>query len=126
MRAPRSTNAPRYFGSWSQGHDPGVRFDVGLIDHVEAELVAQVVEAVVVGVVRAAHGVDVVPLHGDEVVTHVGQRDGLAGAGMVIVTVDPVDLHRSVVDQQLPVADLDGAEAHPLADDLAHAPVRGP
>ena len=52
-----------------------VRFEIGLVHQVDAVLVAQVVPARVVGIVRGPHGVDVVALHQLDVLDHPADRD---------------------------------------------------
>ena len=92
----------------------GVRLDVGLVDDVQAELVGQVEEGRVVGVVRGAHGVEAEALH-----LRRGRRaststdDDPAGVLVEVVAVDAADEHAAAVDQQVEAADLDPAEADP-------------
>ena len=88
-----------------------VRLDVRLVDHVQAVAVAEVEPVRVVGVVRAAHGVDVEALHEPDVGLHQLARDRAAAAVVVVVAVDAADPQRPAVEQQLPPAHLDGAEA---------------
>ena len=89
---------------------PCVRLDVRLVDQVEPELVAQLGEVLVVGVVRGAHGVEVVRLHEQQVgPRELGTRSATA-LRVVLVQVDAVDQHGHAVDQQLVVAHLDRAE----------------
>ncbi len=97
--------------------------DVGLVDHVEPEFVAQVVEDRIVGVVRRPDRVEVVRLHRHQVVPDVGRGDGLAPLGVMIVAVDPVQEHRGAVDQQLPIPDLDRSEPDRLLHHLGHRAV---
>ena len=96
----------------------GVALDVRLVDHVHAELVAQVEQPRVVGVVRAPHGGDVVAPHGEQVVAHVGDRHRLAAVGVVVVAVHAVDPDPLTVDEQVAVADLDAAEPDELGVNL--------
>ena len=58
-----------------QRRPAGVGLDVGLVDDVQPELVAEVVERLVVRVVGRAHGVDVVLLHQFEVAAGVVDGD---------------------------------------------------
>ena len=98
----------------------GVALDVGLVDHVHAELVAQVVERVVVRIVRRAHGSDVVRPHRQQVGTHVVHRHGLAAVRMVVVAVHPEHPDRLPVDQQLAIAHLHEAATHLHVAGLHH------
>ena len=89
----------------------GVALDVRFVDHVQAELVAQVEEPRVVRVVRRAHGGDVVTPHRQQIGAHVVDGDGTAAGGVVVVAVDAEDPHRLPVDEQLAVAHLHVAES---------------
>ena len=104
----------------AQQHVETVALDVGLVDDVETELVAQVEEPGIVRVVRATHGVHVVALHRDEVGAHVVDRHRFAALGVMIVTVDAADHHALAVDQQVAPVDGDGAEPDRVADGLLH------
>jgi hypothetical protein len=43
------------------------------VHHIEAEPVAQAIEVGVIGIVGAAHRVEVVPLHQQQILLHVGR-----------------------------------------------------
>ena len=101
----------------------GVALEVGLVDDVHTQLVAQVVERRVVGVVRGAHRGDVVPPHLHQVGAHVVDRDRLAAIGMVIVAVHAEDPDRPAIHQQLAVAHLDVPEADQLLGGLGDCAV---
>ena len=58
-----------------------MRLDVRLVDDVQAELVAEVEQPLVVGVVRRADGVDVVLLHERQLGAHVVDGHRLAVLG---------------------------------------------
>jgi hypothetical protein len=100
-----------------------VALDVGFVDHVHPELVAQVVEDGVIGVVARADGGDVVRPHGLQIGAHVVYGDGLAPVGVVVVAVDTEDPDRPAVDEQLPIDDLDPAQADSLCRGLGQAAV---
>ena len=68
-----------------------VRFDVGLVIHVQAVFVAQVVPVGVVGVVRRPHGVDVVGLHQSDVLEHGLARHHVPCFEVMLVAVDAFD-----------------------------------
>jgi hypothetical protein len=98
-----------------------VALDVGLVDEVEAVLVAQVVPALVVGVVRKPDRVEVVALHDLDVSDHVRDVEGLAVPLVVLVPVHALDEHSPVVDEERAVPHLYPAEAHPAGDVLDRA-----
>ena len=64
---------------------------LGLVDDVHAQLVAEVVEAGVVGVVAAADGVEVELLHQGDVLEVERGGDGLAVDVAVLVAVGALD-----------------------------------
>ena len=91
----------------------GVALHVGLGQHVESILVAQVVEHGVVGVVAGAHGIDVQPLHGLNVFFYLLVGDGSSVHGAEVMAVHAVEHHSLAVDGQgSVVADAHFAEAH--------------
>ena len=97
--------------------------DVRLVDHVQAVLVAQVVEPRIVGIVGTAHGVHVMLLHQVEVATHRLLRQRPAVVGVELVAVHPEDRDGLAVDQQLVVAHLHRTEADALGPHLGHRSV---
>ena len=121
---PRPSRQPRrpVPGVVAQAGVVGVALDVGFVDDVHADLVAEVEEARVVRIVRTTHGGDVVAPHGEQVVAHVVDGDCLAPYRMMVVTVHPEDPDRLAVDEQLPIADLDAAEPDQLLMDLDDRP----
>ena len=100
----------------------GVRLGVRLVDHVEAVAVAEVEPVGVVRVVRGARRVDVELLHQPRVGLHRRARQRAAASVVVLVPVDAADPDRLAVDEQLPVAHLDRAEAGADGDRLAARP----
>ena len=91
---------------------------VGLGHDDEPVLVAQLVEAGVIGVVGAAHRVDVVPLHEGQVAVHVLQVDHRPGGGVGVVAVDAAQGQRPPVQAQDGIDDIDLAQPHPIGDHL--------
>ena len=78
----------------AEAEDERVRLDVRLVDDVEAELVAQVVEARVVRGVRRAHRVEAELLHEHEVGAHLLDRHDPTGVRIEVVPVDAAEQHR--------------------------------
>ncbi len=76
------------------------------------------VEARIVGVVGAAHRVDVVLLHQCQVATHVVQVHHRAGLRVGVVAVDTPQGERPPVEMQDGVLHADLTHAHPVGDDL--------
>ena len=103
-----------------QAEDERVRLDVGFVDDVHAQLVAQVVEARVVGGVRRAHRVESELLHQHQVGAHLLDGDDAAGHRIEVVTVDTAEQHGPAVDEELALVDLDAPEADPQRRRLPH------
>ena len=102
----------------------GVALDIGFVHQVEAVLVGQRQEARVVGIVRGADGVEVVALHQLQIAAHRLFGDDVEGHRVMLVPVDAADHDAAAIDHDLPVLDLDGAEADPLRRGLHHLAVR--
>ena len=104
----------------------GVRFDVGLVDDVQAELVGQLEEGRVVRVVRCPHGVEPELLHHDEVRAHRLAGHDAPGVLVEVVAVDAADEDARAVDEQVEPADLDAPEPDLDRHRLGDGAVRGP
>ena len=96
---------------------------IGLGDQHNAVLVAQLVEARVIGIVRGAHRVDVVLLHELQVAAHAIEAHGAALVIVVIVTVDAMHLKVGAVEVDMVALDRHLGKAlamrHVLADHVA-------
>ncbi len=110
IRETRSTHCAEVALVVAQRALEGVRFDVGLVDDVQAELVGQVEEGRVVRVVRGAHRVEPELLHQHEVGAHRLDRDDAPGVLVEVVAVDAAEEDAGAVDQQVEALDLDPAE----------------
>ena len=77
-----------------------VGFQVALVDHPQAELVAQVEKVGVRRVVAGAYGVDVVLLHEFDVTTHHFLGDRPTVFGVPFVAVDPAQQYAAPVDPE--------------------------
>ena len=97
-----------------------VGFQIGFGDHIQAQLVAQGVHRVVVGIMAGAHGVDIVPLHGEQIPADMLRRHGTAPLGAEIVAVRTLEHDALAVQAHQAVLHFKPAEAHVLADDLRH------
>ena len=75
-----------------------VTLHIGLGDQHDAILIAQLVEARVIGIVRGAHRVDVVSLHELQVTAHAIEAHGAALVIVVIVAVDAMHLKVGAVE----------------------------
>ena len=100
------------------GVPAAVGFHVVFINHIQAVAVAELVQGALVRVVRGADGVDVVPLHGDEVAFQLFPLRDPPGHGAEVVPVDPVEDQALPVQEQDPVLNFNPAEAHVLRNHL--------
>ena len=91
-----------------------VRFDVGFRHHKQAVDIAQFVKTWIVRVVSGTHGVDVVLLHQLEIFLDAIHPNGAAFAMIVVVAVDAVQHHITVIDPEQTVAHFDITEANAL------------
>ena len=99
-----------------------VRFDVGLVDDVEAVLVAELVPARVVRVVAGPDGVDVRTLHDLDIAPHGLLGDDVGREGIVLMAIDALEQNGCAVDEELSVLDLGGPEADPGGDGFEGLP----
>ena len=97
-----------------------VRFDIGLIQHVEAILVAQLVPFGHIGIVAGADGVDVVLLHQRDVLNHPLARDHLAVIRIEFVPVHTLEHQLLAIEQHLIASDLRLPEADAPRNGLDH------
>ena len=88
-------------------------FDIGLVDNIQAMLIAEVQPVRVRRVVRAADRVEMKPLDQADVLKHLllGERPSACGA--VAVTVDAEETNPAAVDQQCSIANLHGPKSSP-------------
>ena len=96
---------------------------VGLVHNIEAVTIAQLIQRRLVGIMRSADRVDVVPLHGDDVPLQLLPVRHAAGRGTEIVAIDALEDDALPVQAHEPVLQLKAPEAHPLADDLGRRAV---
>ena len=105
----------------------GVRLDVRLVHHVQAVPVTELEPVGVVRIVRRPDRIHVRALHQRDVRLHRSPRQRAAAAVVVLVPIDAGDHHGNAVHEQLPVANLDRAEAdvarHRLAAGVDLEPV---
>ena len=93
---------------------------VGLGQHVDAELVAEVVEVGVVGIVARADGIDIEALHHQQVLLRLLVGHGASALGAEVVAVHAVEDDALAVDQQGAV----GTHRHLTQAHLAAAHVK--
>ena len=91
-----------------------VALDVGFVYYVEPELVTQVKQTRIVGIVRRANRVDVVLFHQHQVGAHVVVGNRLTARGVMVVAIDSEDPHRLTIHEQLTIAHLNMAKPNQL------------
>ena len=106
---PGRKTSKRLLGSGAPASAVG--FEVGFVDHVKTEFVAELVEAWVVRVVRTANGVHVEALHHHDVVAHGLLGDEVTGHRVVVVAVDSFEEDGLAIDEELSVFDFLAFEA---------------
>ena len=97
-RPPRAVVAQRAARVEAVTHAVGL--DIGLRVDVEAQRVAQFVEAALLRIVAGADGVDVVRLHQQHILEQQLFGNIVPRAGIVFVKVDPLELNGLSVDEQ--------------------------
>ena len=96
----------------------GMAFKVRLVDDIEAELVAQLHEHWVVGIVGGSHSVDVVRLHRDQLGSDLVARQRFSSVGVMVMSIDAVEQLNSSVDLQAAVSALDASKADAVGQRL--------
>ena len=92
-------------------HQGAVRLEVGLVDHIDAQLVAELEQVRVGRVVRRADGVDVVLLAEAHVALDLRRPHRVAGPRGRVVVVDAVQLDGAAVHEEAPPVHAGLAEA---------------
>ena len=88
-------------------------FDIRLIDHVHPELIAEVIEPMMIGIVRCPNRCDVVGPHRDQILSQILFRQRLSTIGVMVVPVDPEDPDRRTVHEQLSIPDFYSSTSGP-------------
>ncbi len=89
-----------------------VGLQIRLVHHIETEPIAEAIEVGVVGIVGAAHRIEVVALHQQQIPLHGGAINGITLGGMVFMTVGTTNKQRLTVDPQQTTTDLHHPKAH--------------
>ena len=95
-----------------------VAFHIVLVDHIQAQLVAQAVQGAAVRIVAGPHRVDIVPLHQDQVPPDLLLRHGPAGLPAEVVPVGALENDPHTVHPDHTVHDFDFPEACAHGNDL--------
>ena len=104
---------------------PGtVRLEIRLIDDVDPVAVRELVEAGGIRVVRRTHGVDVVPLHRDDVALDRLGIDGAPAVAVKLVAVHTLEHDALAVELHEPAREAELAKADCLRHDLLHIACR--
>ena len=103
-----------------------VGLKVGLVDHIEAVVIAQAVELGPVRVVAGPDRIDIVPLHRDKVLHDVRDLDAAAALRRELVPVHTVEDDPLPVQAHDAVLHLEAAEADLLGNELLHLPLNIP
>ena len=110
-------------GSRSQRATESMRLAVGLVHHVHAHRVAQLIPAGTVRIVSQSDGIDVGLLHQLQVLLHQFLSHHACTIRVVLMAIDTTNLDGSAVDEQPAVGNLDGAETHLLGSLFDDGPI---
>ena len=102
-----------------------VALHVVLVDHIQAQLVAQGIERAGVRIVAGADGVDVVPLHQEQRLADLLRGHGPPRLSAEVVPVHALEHDPHAVHPHHASADFDFPEAHPLPDVFRFSGGRG-
>ena len=111
-----------------QGFRPvahAVGFDVSLIHHIQAILVAQGEPARIIGIVAGADGIDIQFLHDPDVPDHLGLGDHIAAGGAQFMPVHALDEDGLAVHFELVADDFHGTETEVDTRALGHSLLGG-
>ena len=97
---------------------------VGLVHHIDAVPVAQVIPCGLIGVVAGAHSVDSAPLKSVYRSLHVRRADGPSSVRVPLVAVDPVEHQPFPIEEHQAIFPLEPAEAGAIRDYLCQFSVR--
>ena len=97
----------------------GVRLDVRLRHHVQAELVTEIEECWIVRIVTCADRIAVVAFHCNDVVAHVFTSHCLASFGVMILPIDTAQRDTPPVHAHLTLGHLDAAKTRNQRRELA-------
>ena len=102
-------------GGGSQGATQTMGLAIGLVHHIHAYGVAELIPARTIGIVGQTHGIDMGSFHQLEVLEHALFRHYTSGVGVVLMTIDTTNLDGFTIDEQLTILDMNVAEAHLLS-----------
>ena len=118
-----SGNVPAWF-NFPQLLPGTVAFQVRLIHHVDAALVAQMIPRCLIGVMAGADSIDMIAAEGLHGPLHILHADGTACAGIPFVTVDPVNHQPLTVEEHDPVLQFKPPETDVVGDLFQNFPGR--
>ena len=104
-------------GRRSQCAPQSMGFDIGLIHHIHADTVAQLIPTRTVRIVTRADSIDVSLLHQSQVLLHQFLRHDTSRIRIMLMTVYATNLDGFAINEQLSVMNRDGTETH-LLDNL--------
>ena len=107
----------------SQRASQTMRLTIGLIHHIHAHRIAELIPAWTIGIVSQSHGIDMGSLHQSEVLKHTLLRHHTSRIRVVLVTIDTTNFYGFVIDEQLSALDADITEADLLGNAFDSFPV---
>ena len=88
-----------------------VAFDIGFVYDVHSKFIAEIIKNFVIRIVRASNRRDVVASHHCQIAPNVGNINGAAIIGMMIVSVHAKNPNWLAIHEQLSVLDFDTPKA---------------
>ncbi len=87
-----------------------MRFDIGLIHHIQTEAVTELIPVRMIRIMRGTHRIEVIALHQQHVLQHIFRTHRLPAFRMKFMPVGTTDQNRLAIDQQQAVFDFHTAE----------------
>ena len=98
---------------------PGaMRFEIGFVNHIQAISVAEFINIAAVRIMRAAQGVDILPLHRDDVLLKIRRIHGPPALPVKLVTVHALEHNALTVNFHQAVFELELTETHVIGNNL--------
>ncbi|CAB4969956.1 unannotated protein [freshwater metagenome] len=96
----RNSRKPRGRESWvvTQTGIEGMTLNICLINDIQAVFIAQVIKAMIIGIMRCSHGIDIGLFHRHDVLTHIFKRHCFTSIRVMIVAIHTHDGDRLTID----------------------------
>jgi len=96
----------------------GMGFNVGFTDHIKTQLVSDIEERWIIGVMRCTDCIEIELLHLNEIGAHIGRTHYTTSLAIEIVAIDSIENHALTVYQEISTFDCYITEADALRESL--------